>query len=839
MYVEPGEAMSFGQAGDQPGSTILSATLETHAVKLVLAIFIFAAWSATAAFGQSSSEDETLAEMFRHDLASSAARYVEANLARSDLSASQRALWTMRLLECRAQVALRGSEATLWEQCTKLYEEFNAAQSANPRLPWITWQYARCLLLRSQANLARYVAAPANEQPRQEALELVRDIVRLTDSLEDDIKRRQPLAARQGASGGAEAPAEQLDQLRVESGLLRCESLLVRAKLYPKGSKDRVAATTEVEKQASEILKTTSKNWASRSPLLIAQATAMLELGQRTNGLQILAKILLDNGKGSRLSQKAAIVAIDELTKSDEPSRASQLISYIDASTVEYRLANLQVSLADARRLAESQRQDELGRLVGVANEIGKEFGSYWRNRAEALLLGEGRTVGESEASPGNLDVMLAEIRQLLAASKDDEAVSRILEFRDNAVATKQAANALQLAKLASTLLGNQQQKWDAAAVVLEETCKAFPESPEAAETHARAVAARAEQLRASPNDSQAEQAYEAALNRQLKSWPDSEITDESQQWLTRWLKSRNRIAELLTALLGRASHSQNPETVSRVLQNWLGSFCELGEQEQEDTAIAELEELLSATGVPAGEVGAKTVLIAAETMKRWPTGDNVREVEVQLDSLLRLKPGPSHALLLGLEILHETRQRDLRSAESHVRVWKPDTLQVETQNLLSSALIQALAEIPAGQRGRWIRTIAKPEWSQSLSKSPFVRQRASGFRLALWQGDVSNSLSGLSQLVKENPRNGWLLLELGAALADSGKNRLGDSTRLVRNVAATSRPGSELFLAARWQWVKNLLAAGDKQKAIQTSKLVLASPISIPIYESRFSSVE
>jgi len=92
---------------------------------------------------------------------------------------------------------------------------------------------------------------------------------------------------------------------------------------------------------------------------------------------------------------------------------------------------------------------------------------------------------------------------------------------------------------------------------------------------------------------------------------------------------------------------------------------------------------------------------------------------------------------------------------------------------------------------------------------------------------------------VKENPRNGWLLLELGAALADSGKNRLGDSTRLVRNVAATSRPGSELFLAARWQWVKNLLASGDKTKAIQTAKLMLASPISITIYEARFNSVE
>lgn len=787
---------------------------------------------------QTAIDDETLAEMFRHDLVASAERYVQANLARDILEPSQRALWTKRLLECKAQAALRGVDAALWQECEDQYQAFAAAQPNNSRLPWISWQYARCLLLQSQANLARHVAAPANQQPRQEALQLVRDIVRLTDELDDDIKRRQPLAARQGVSGGSEAPAEQLDQLRVESGLLRCEALIVRAKLYPKDSRDRIAASTEVEQQASDILKTTSKSWASRGPLLIAQATALLELGQRPRGLQILAKILQDHGRGSRLSQQAAVVAIDELAISGESSRATQLLNFIDASTVEFRLAELQIALAEARRLSGDQRQQELGRLVGLAKGIGQDFGSYWRNRAEALLLAEGSTVGEGGTDTGNLDVMLAEVRQLLAGDNETEAVSKLLEFRDNAVAAGRADSALQLAKLASTLLGNRQGNWAAAADALEEVCRAFPSAADAAETHARAVTARAEQLRKSPDDSQAASDYEETLIRQLTNWPDAAITQESQQWLRKWLQSKDRLPDLLTALSLQARNCQDAEIGFQVLQQWLAVFASFEKPELRADAITELSRLVDASEFEVGAENAKVILAAAKLLKVWPVGEQSRELDSQLNALSRQPAAESASLLAALQLLMDTRQKNLNRAQSKAHTISPEAWSLETQRLIIAAMVEALAEVPIQNRARWLRTVVDSEWLESLASSQQPRQQAAAHRLAVWQGNVTDALAKLTKLVKDNPRDGWLLLELGATLADTGQNRLGDSTKLVRRVAATSRPGSELYLAARWQWVKNLLSAGETEKAAQTAKLVLASPIALPVYEQRFESV-
>ena len=788
-------------------------------------------------FAQQSLEDQTLSEMFRRDLAEAAQRYVQANLNRSGLNDSQKALWAKRLLECQAQVALRGTSEDLWAECEEQYQDLVLELQANPRIPWLNWQFARCLLLESQARLAQFVAAPANQQPRQKSLELVRKIVRLTEELDEDIRRRQPLAARQGASGDEEAPAEQLDQLRVESGLLRCEALLVRAKLYAKGSKDRVAAATDVERQASEILKTTSKSWASRGPLLIAHATALLELGQRARGLQVLAQILQEHGGASTLSQKAALVGIQELAASGETSRARQLLSFVGEGTVEFQLAELQLGLAEATKLPQAQRDARLGELVGLTKQIGDRFGGYWRNRAEALLIAAGTSAGAS-GTTANLDVMLAEVRQLLAAEQEAEAIQRLIEFRDNAVAARQGDVAIQLAKLTAALLGDRQKRWSEAATILEETCREFREEPEAAVAHARAVNARAEVLKLSQNNADDREAYEATLLQQLENWPDAAVTDQCQQWLFQWLEGKNRTAGYLSALRLRASKCTDVEVAFQVLQSWLAGLNEDLDPAAKQGAIEELESLLESTNRGPKFVDVSVVCAAAKTIGAWPTEDEIRDEASRLEDLQRKSPQLSQELLLALQVLNESRRKQMGSAELRAKLWKPGALNAEVQRLLATDLVTAIAEAEPNRRGRWVRTVMPTSWPDLLLAADNPQQKSAGYRCKLWRGDVSGALAGLAALVKEYPRDGWLLLQLGAALADSGRNRLADSMQVVRRVAATSKPGTELYVAARWQLVKNLLAAGEREKAIQSAKITLASPIGYPVYEERFRTV-
>ena len=132
----------------------------------------------------------------------------------------------------------------------------------------------------AQSEMAQYLAAPANVEPREKALVTIRDILTELEKLEDDLAQRQPLAARGGSQGDKQAPSQQLAALAVDAGLLRCEALLLRTRLYPRGSEDRIASATEVDRQATAILQRTEPDWASRPQLQVAAATARLDLGQ-------------------------------------------------------------------------------------------------------------------------------------------------------------------------------------------------------------------------------------------------------------------------------------------------------------------------------------------------------------------------------------------------------------------------------------------------------------------------------------------------------------------------------------------------------------------------------
>ncbi len=143
-------------------------------------------------------------------------------------------------MECHAQAALHRAgqdEASLeaiaqhWSAANRLLSEAISSRADDPRLPWLVWQDARCDLIHAQSALASYLATPANAELRDTALSLVREVMSKTDDLLADLKRRQPLAARQGRQSGSQAPAEQLAKLSLDVALLQCEALLIRVRL--------------------------------------------------------------------------------------------------------------------------------------------------------------------------------------------------------------------------------------------------------------------------------------------------------------------------------------------------------------------------------------------------------------------------------------------------------------------------------------------------------------------------------------------------------------------------------------------------------------------------------
>jgi len=232
---------------------------------------------------QPDADDLTLQSMCQHGLTESAILFATEQRKRTEAGDEAYARWTQRLIECEAQAAIHSDETaeSHWKRCRELVEAFTNDHPRDRRLPWIQWQSIRCDLLLSQDFLARWLAAPANKQLREQALERVRTILERLTELEDDLKVRQPLAAKQAPNDRGQAPPEQISQLRLDVVLMRCEAFLIRARLYESGSRDRVGAATNVEAEAGGLLDRTSKEWATRASLEVARATAWLELDRR------------------------------------------------------------------------------------------------------------------------------------------------------------------------------------------------------------------------------------------------------------------------------------------------------------------------------------------------------------------------------------------------------------------------------------------------------------------------------------------------------------------------------------------------------------------------------
>ncbi len=789
-------------------------------------------------------EDLTVRTMCQRGLGTSAIAYVEAQLrpARDSATASK---WTMRLMECFAQVALRDATQAerLWPRCDATLEDFKQRDARSARLPWLEWQAARCDLLHAQSLLATYLAIPGNAGPRDQALELVRKILRRMESLEDDIRGRMPLAARQSVSGGEQASPQELTQLLVDSGLLRCEALLIRARLYPDGSKDRVAAATDVETQATEILKSAGQSWASRGPLEIARASALLELGQHQQGIAKL--IELARTAGGTAARRATILAIEALATQGQLSRARTLLPTIEADgpSPEAALARLRLDLAELNRTTESSRQQQLNQLVDQARQIGIRFGHYWRSRADALLTGSVSSDALSGNSGATIDLMLVEVRQLIAAGDEAAAVQKLLQFRDTESAAERGDNAVQLALQASALL-ERAGDWLGAADAAETTAVRFASAAGAASTHRRCVLAISRALRAGPGNQQLVARYETALVNQLLNWPDDPQSAEPAAWLTRWLNGQDRGHEMTDVLQQQAIRCRDPNAARSAWNHWLATVTGLADASRREAAIDRLRSMVSADASEEQPGSAAVMLLAAEVATKWLPEQEQRTMERRWNQLQSSANSQHERRVLTIvDWLHTVRRSETqpgpRGAPNPLAQQVAGEAAPELLVGLAPALTEAIAATPLSERRRWALHYQLNEWPSVMAAPASLKSQAAVARILSWTGQLPAGLERLRTLARQHPRDGNVQLHLAACLAESGAEGRKESNQIAKRIAVHSPAGSEVSWAARWQLLRNQMAAGQTSQAQQAAELLLASqPFDMEIWKTRFERI-
>lgn len=797
-------------------------------------------------------EDETVAAMCQTGLTTSAIAYVTTRRGLVAADPSATAKWTMRLMECHAWAALQShaQAAEHWLSCDQVLQEFASAVPDHKRLPWLQWQSARCNLLRAQADVALYLAAPANQQPRELALQRVREILQALEELETQVKRLQPLAAREGLAGGKLAPAEQLAQLVVDVGLLRCESLLLRTRMYPIGSADRIASATDVDRQATEILARTEPDWPSRPQLQVAQAAARLDLGQSAEALRMLEQLAA--GADHRQARiRAATLAVEYLSSQAQSasaapqlSRGAELLSLLerDEAGPELELASIQWALAETRNQSGATKDAALTELLAKSKRLGEVYGDYWRSRGESMLVRSGATPATSGDSGVAVDLLIAEVRQLLAADQTQDAIARLLSFRDNEAAAGRGGVAVRVASQASGLW-QRQQAWVPAADAVAEVSRQFADAPGAPEAHLQAVFCISQALRGDPQNAAVRGRYEQLLLEQLRLWPDAPTSDKAQGWLGSWLTAAGRHAELADAYLQRALASAEATVAEASLLDWLAQTLKLS------SAAAQTRQLSACAA--AREAGELTIVakqaqlaeVLAETFLTWQVAVKQAEQLRRLAELERdLTASPWSELAVAMRWLYALRAgQQYDSLAPQLIDWEPSRLPPPLREGLAPALIAAIDETPLREHMQWATGLKlDATWQTELLQSSSPHSQAAGYRIMAWRGEMSAALDGLKTLVEQAGRDGGAVqLELANALADSGSNRWEDSSRVAKILIANSPAGSELQWAARWRWAKNQILAGGQTEARQAARLLLATqPPAAEIWKQRFTKL-
>ncbi len=846
--------------------------------------------------------DQALQTMCQRGLADSAVEYCRAQYNLNIEQAPARSRWAVRLMECQSQAALRatGGDPNLkWQQVEKFESDYRREFADDIRLPWLSWQVARAELLRSQQALARWLATPANNSQQEQALQAVRRVHSLLDALEKDLKERLPLAQNRNGKP-TQATSRELHELQLDCALLRCESLLVRAKCYPNQSPDHLAALSDIDTVATEVFRQAAPDWPSRDELRVAQATAGLEIGQRKTSTELLIKTLLGqstepaadpnvvgapSSPPSELARlRAGSALVEMLCAEGKPDQAAEFAKVLSAnfSGPEVEMAQLRIAIARMKLQPPSERPQALSTIVASTQAIGQRYGDYWRNRSEALLVAEasngpgnvtnssGNSLGDkpsrtaaktdsdqpasnepkatNPAAAGMNELLTIEVRQLLAGGQTTAAIARLRGAIVAAEAAGRFDEALQLAVETARLMQKVKQ-WSDAADLLAPLASAHHQAKDAAAAHALAAWCVAQSLKESASQA-VETRYETLLRAQLATWPDADETIKCEEYLAAWLSSKKRFEDLAGMWLDRAATMTNPQRQRLALDRWLNGLLARVPKAKVAAQIERCSQLITDKKLAGCERAGKIAVLAA-TMLTVPvtqreaeqiTGHTMPGHELQ-------QPAGDEAMLWALILLDAVYRFDADDARTTSEGLELAQLSSTVHLAWCKAVALAADELPDTQISQWTTALGRVQLPADASALATPALKMTSVRLqqlrATTPAESSAALSKVRQIAQENANDPQLQLTLAAAIAQSNEaatraERFTEATKILKRVALGTKKDSEAHLRARWLEARWLLGRGDRAAASQVAQLTLSSTTALqpPWWKARFEEL-
>jgi hypothetical protein len=419
-----------------------------------------------------------------------------------------------------------------WAQIESIHSEAQATTPPLFRNLWIRWQFLHAIHLRSQGAMARYLANPLDNASRDLALASIRELDRGAELLQKSIAE---LVVTNSASTTAQARKQirELQELATETALLRCEALALRGQAYPLQSADAIAAGTEMEQFAIEAASKIATDWSGRSKLDLALAVSKWLQGNRSETLERAQTLLQSND--SRVRLRALDLLVQAALQGGDRELVERTMLQFQSleATPEYALAQMRLALFDLPKdaNASSVRRQAMSQLLASRDAIGQRFGGYWQRRAEALLLSVTSSGSSNTMSNSNeaTELVRIEVRQLIAASRLDEAVNKLLQ--QAALLKRDQVNdvAIQLT-LQAAAIQQKEKNWNGSGDLFRQAAVDFPSQKDASAAHLMAIYCITQAVRSSPKDTALWSKLDDLFVEQLKLFPEDPASLQAAQ---------------------------------------------------------------------------------------------------------------------------------------------------------------------------------------------------------------------------------------------------------------------------------------------------------------------
>ena len=763
------------------------------------------------------------------------------------------------------------------------------------RVLWLRHQQQWCRWLVLRRLQAAYIAVPARTTIREWSLTIIRECLQELETLQSKI---QNAPARNGKTNGKFAPTpEQWSSLINETYLLQTDFLLLRVLYYPPKSTERIAAATEMVNAIEKAELRMSNDWPGMPNIELARCAALIHLERPTDAL---TKVTALNQKltapaegkqrlGNRWQLRIASVAAEACRNLGDLKESNRWLESVGGWTIAPEIAIEHFANVVSTPAGMTTSESQMANALKIKNEIGLRFGSYWQQRADAILLANHSfessgpsTVPTSPSSILKVELLRAEAKQLLAAKRWNEAIEKLKQAESSAASAGNETTALDIAIEASAVLFKTGQT-DTAEGEFHRAAIAYRNQPKAPDAATMSVWSFDKTVRFDPNatltpvEEAAElkqQIYRGRLMDIVNTWPSTKQANLAVSKLERLFLATDQLPELLALWSKRLDQSATVSGQSPTSNPWtdfdtaLCRFVLVATASQDawfdhslytsDAAkkihlsLQELKSKLIDRSNPDERVVVRYLIETILEPSRWPNqnANAGNSFEAQNANSNRL------SILFLTQTIAATTESEIDQSSEKLNAAKVDdpsklALQWKGTELLFQRILtssngkqidqtslanfrSSVKQLNSSERQTTnvLHAVLGPLQSTQFSRSLQLYEAAN----QCWSGREAAGVQAIQTAIAAEPKSPWWNYRT-ARLFQTMKSQNEQAIRQFRQLANGYPAGSEPWLESRARTVQTMSQMGNFADATKVSELVFATyPAASKEWRARFA---